>query len=55
MSLTHTDTQKCSVGSHPPRQVETDGLSHLAEGKDKLTAEGPEREKRGHEEWVLEL
>lgn len=55
MSLTHTDKQKRSVGFHPPGQVETDGLSHLAEGKDKLTAEWPEREKRGHEEWVLEL
>lgn len=55
MSLTHTDTQKHSVGSHPPGQVETDGLSHLTEGKDELTTEGPKREKRGHEEWVLEL
>lgn len=39
----------------PPGQVKIDGSSHLAERKEELIAEGPEREKVGHEEWDLEL
>lgn len=53
--LSHTDTGKLSIGSHPPGQVKIDGSSHLAERKEELTAEGPKREKGGHEEWDLEL
>lgn len=54
-SVSHTQTQGTWYWLSPPGQVKIDGSSHLAERKEELTAEGPKREKGGHEEWDLEL